>query len=158
MCSSELPLIADPEAAVADPELAVFSVMSHGRRLEPATSARLALAAILASKGLDDARACLYFDLVLLSISEAAKRVLQAMRPANYEYQSEFAQRYFSEGKAEGKAEATADLLIKLMTSKFGPVTAQLEARIRSASVAELDAMAGRLMTASTLDQLMGIK
>ena len=33
------------------------------------------------------------------------------MDPAKYEYQSEFARRYFAEGKVEGKAELVLKLL-----------------------------------------------
>jgi hypothetical protein len=43
----------------------------------------------MASLGLDADRSRLYFDLVLASLSEAARRELQTMDPAKYEYQSE---------------------------------------------------------------------
>lgn len=69
------------------------------------------------------------------------------MNPANYEYQSEFARRYFFEGKAE--------LLVKLATLKFGSLTAAAQEQIHSATAAELDQMAERLLGAATLDELL---
>ena len=38
---------------------------------------------------LDADRATLYFDLIMHSLSEAARKALQTMNPANYEYQSD---------------------------------------------------------------------
>lgn len=80
------------------------------------------------------------------------------MKPAHYEYQSDFARQYFSEGRAkgqeEGLAEGKAELLIQLAISKFGAVP-RLESRIRVATPAELDAMAGRLLSATTLEDFL---
>ena len=158
-----VPQITDPATAKEDPELAVFSAMAHGQRAALDTSVQIALAAIAASAGLDSERARLYVDLVLSSINEAARRALQAMNPANYEYQSEFARRYFSQGKAEGKAEGEvegqargkAELLIKQATLKFGPVPEEVQGRIRGAAAAELDRMGECLVNATTLDEML---
>ncbi len=51
----------------------------------------------------------MYFDLVLASLSKAARQELQAMDPAKYEYQSEFARRYVAQGRAEGKVEGKVE-------------------------------------------------
>jgi hypothetical protein len=76
------------------------------------------------------------------------------MKPANYEFQSEFARRYFSLGKAEGEAKGKAELLLRQATLKFGPVAQEVRARIHAATTAELDEMAERLLGASTVDAL----
>lgn len=75
----------------------VLSAMAHGREPDTAKSVQIALVAQLASEALDDEQSALYFDLILSSLSEAARRALQAMKPANYEYQSDFARQYFQE-------------------------------------------------------------
>ena len=85
-------------AAASDPELAVLSAMAHGKDENPKKSLQIALAAQLASAGLDEDRSRLYFDLVLNSLSEAARQALQTMDPAKYQYQSEFARRYIALG------------------------------------------------------------
>jgi hypothetical protein len=73
------------------------------------------------------------------------------MKPANYEYQSEFARRYFFQGKAEGKAE----LLIELATVKFGQLSEGAQGRILSSSAAELGRMGERLLGATTIDEVL---
>jgi len=162
-----VPEVTDLSVACEDPELAVFSAMAHGRRSDVEASVQIALAAIGASNGLDADRSALYVDLVLNSLSEAAYQALQAMNPANYEYQSEFARRYYSQGRAEGKAEGKAEgeaegvlrgkveLLIKLATLKFGPLPAAAEQRIRAAAQAEPDRMADRLFAAATFEEAL---
>jgi len=136
----------------------VLSAMAHGQRADPDKSAEIAVAAIAASVNLDAGRAAPYVDLVLNSITEAARRALQAMNPANYEFQSEFARRYFSlgeaEGAARGKAEGKAELLIRQATVKFGPLSEQVQERIRATAAAELDRMGERLLSAKTLDEV----
>ena len=103
-----------------------------------------------ASIGLDEDRSKLYFDLVLASLSEAARRELQAMDPAKYEYQSEFARRYVAqgrvEGKAEGKAEGRAELVLRQLTLRFGPLGDDVRAWISASSIEALDAIGERLL------------
>jgi hypothetical protein len=161
-----VPQITDPSVAQQDPELAVFSAMTHGLRVDTQRSVEIAVAAIAASAGLDADRAALYVDLVLNSLNTVARQALLAMKPANYEYQSEFARHYFFqgkeagraegkiEGKAEGEAEGKAELLIRLITVKFGPLPQDLAARIRGAASAELDRIGERLLSATTLAEI----
>jgi hypothetical protein len=79
-------------------------------------------------------------------LSEAAQRSLQAMKPFNYEYQSDFARKYFFEGSAA--------LLVKLLQLKFGPLSDDDAARVHSASSKELDAWAERILSAASLDEV----
>ena len=161
---SGVPEVTDAARAAADPELAVLSAMAHGRDADARKALRIAVAAMTASVGLDAERSTLYFDLVAASLSEAARKALQSMDPAKYEYQSEFARRYVAqgkaegraEGKAEGRAEGKADLLLKQLAVRFGPLAAEVVARVRAASVAELDIFAERVLTAASLDAVLG--
>jgi hypothetical protein len=57
--------------------------------------------------GLGDDRARFYGDLVLCSLNEATRRVLEAMMKG-YEYQSEFAKKSVAEGDARGEARGQA--------------------------------------------------
>jgi hypothetical protein len=90
------------------------------------------------------------FDLVYASLGEAARASLQAMDPAKYEFQSEFAKRYLSQGRAEG----AANVLSKLLTLKFGGLDAATAERLRVASTVELERWAERILTAATLDDV----
>ena len=172
---SGVPQITEPAQALADPELAVLSAMAHGRDRNTTKSAQIALVAQLASQGLDADRSTLYFDLVLASLSEAARRELQAMDPAKYEYQSEFAKRYFAQGieqgiergiergieqgieqgMALGATEGRAAMVLRLLSVRFGPLNEDIEARIRRASIAELDSIGERLLSAGSLDEAL---
>lgn len=161
---SGVPIITDEGEAQADPELAVLSAMAHGQDSDTHKSVQIALAAQIASLGLDADRSRLYFDLILASLSEAARRELQTMDPAKYEYQSDFAKRYVAQGRLEGRlegcergrAEGRVALLNRLLALRFGPLTQDVEARIAAASITELDAIGERLLTAQTLQEALG--
>jgi len=43
-----------------------------------------------------------------------------------------------------------------LLAVRYGPLTDEVQAGIRAASIAELDAIAERLLTASTLQEALG--
>jgi hypothetical protein len=157
---SGVPEVTDEARAAADPELAVLSAMAHGKDRDVNKALRIAVAAATASVRLDPARSKMYFDLVAGSLSDAARKGLQAMDPAKYEYQSEFAKRYVAQGKAEGQAEGElrgqAAILIKLLARKFGPLATETTDRLQQASAEQLDRWAERLLDATSLDDLLG--
>lgn len=74
------------------------------------------------------------------------------MNPAKYEYQSEFAKRYLAQGLAEGRAE----LLSRQLARRFGDLSEPVIKRLRTSSIAELDAIGDRILTASTLEEALG--
>lgn len=110
------------------------------------------MAAQKVTAGLDADRSKLYFDLILNSLSEAARQALGSMDAHTYEYQSDFARRYVEQGRADGRVEVIA----RLLKVRFGPLTAEVEGRIREASIADLDAIAERLLVARTLPEALG--
>jgi hypothetical protein len=111
---SGVPEITEEMAAQADPELAVLSVMAHGKSMDTEKSLRIALVAQRVSANLDEDRATLYCDLIFNSLSEAAQRAFKAMRTFKYEYQSDFARQYFGQGKTEGIAQGRAEGMRKV--------------------------------------------
>jgi hypothetical protein len=159
---SGVPEITDPERAKEDPELAVLSAMAHARDPDLAKSARIALLAQMVSLGLDAERSTLYCDLVLHSLPEAARRALQAMDASKYEYQSEFARRYFGQGKAagvaEGKAAGVVEIVLKQLATRFGVLSPAVAMHVQSASATDLDRIAQRVLTAHTLDEALGTR
>ena len=78
-----------------------------------------------------------------------------AMNSLGYEYQGDFARRYYGQGKAEGKAEGRIELILKLLALRFGPLTEAAQARVRGAQDAQLDAVAERMLTAKTLEEAL---
>jgi len=152
---SGVPEITDEAHARADPELAVLSAMAHGQDADIEKSIRIAFAAQMASMGLDEDRSRLYFDLVLNSLSEAARRALQDMNPATYEYQSDFCRGLFAQGCAEGERSGRAALIVRQLTLRFGPLGTEVQGRIAAASIPEMDALAERLLTARTVQEAL---
>jgi len=56
---------------------------------------------------------------------------------------------------AKGKAEGKAELVAKLLVSRFGPVPRSAQERLRTASLDTLDIYAERVLTAVTLDDVL---
>lgn len=150
-----VPIVVDEVAAKRDPELAVLSAMAHGQDADSDRALQIAMTAITASLGLDAARSTLYFDLVVTSLSEANRRRLQAMDPAKYEYQSEFAKRYLAQGEAKGESRGRAITLLKLLQRRFGQVPENVVARVQSAPIEELDRWAERILDAKSIDDTL---
>ena len=146
---SEVQLVTHPKQAAAFPELAVLSAMAHGSGRR---GAHVALTALAAALTLDEDRSRLYTDIVLASLSEAARRALEEqMSTGRYEYQSEFARKYVAEGKAEGRAAA----VLAVLEARRIVVSTEAAARITSCTdIATLDAWVRRAATARSVDEL----
>jgi hypothetical protein len=155
-----IPEVTDEMLARDNPELAVLSVMAHGLKADPARAIEIALAARNASAGLDADRSDLYVDLIINSLSEAARQALTNMDLRKYEFQSEWAREQLARGRAEGEAmgelRGRAALVIRQLTARFGVVAPLTDDRIQHASIAELDAIGERLLTARTLQEALG--
>jgi hypothetical protein len=83
-----------------------------------------ALAALSAASGLDDDRAMLYCDLIGLALGEAVRKQLEEqMRIQDYEFRSDFAKRYLSQGRAEGEARGQAKALLRILAARGMEVT-----------------------------------
>jgi hypothetical protein len=126
-----------------------------GRDQDSGKALRIAVAAMTASLGLGAERSTLYFDLVVASLSEAARMSLQAMDPAKYEYQSEFAKRFIAQGKAEGERSGRAAVLIKQLALKYGPLAAAASERVQHANAEELVRWAERVLSADSIDDVL---
>jgi hypothetical protein len=144
---SSVPQVMDEAVARSNPELAVLSAMAHGGDDDAERSIRIATVARSVTSSLDADRSKLYFDLILHSLSEAAREALITMEIRKYEYQSEFARRYVKEGRAE--------MVSHLLGRKFGALDAEIQRLIAQSSSPELEAMADRLLTAGTLSEVL---
>jgi hypothetical protein len=150
---SNTPAVTDLRDAKENVELAVLSAIEHGQSADIALAARIASAAILASADIDAERSRLYLDLILISLSQNAPEAVEAtMNSLGYEYQSDFARRYVAQGKAEGRVE----IILKQLTMRFGPLTEAVQARVRSAQDAQLEAVAKQVLTAQILEEALG--
>ena len=62
----------------------------------------------------------------------------------------------WKEGRKEGLEEGLAIMLLELLAAKFGPVDAEVEARVRSASEDLARTWGRRIITAGSLDEVFG--
>jgi hypothetical protein len=114
----QVPVVTASEEAARRPELGVLSAMAHG---EGEQGAAIAAAVLPAVAGLGEERARFYADLVLTSLNESARRTLEAMMKG-YEYQSDFAKKYYGQGCAEGEARGEARALLAALRARGVPV------------------------------------
>jgi hypothetical protein len=67
-------------------------------------------------------------------------------------------EKYRAEWLAEGRAEGRVEMLLRLLSVKFGPSSAEVELRVRSADVAELDVWAERVLGAQAIDDVFRLE
>lgn len=66
------------------------------------------------------------------------------------------AERLRQEGREEGLAKGQQRMLLKLLQLRFGEPSAETTSRVQAATVEELEAMAERVLTAQTLEEVLG--
>ncbi|MFF5260976.1 hypothetical protein ACFY4C_18715 [Actinomadura viridis] len=153
----QIPAITDVQQATRDPEMAVLSAIAHGNG--PAGEQVLeAVHAALIS--IDPKYSDRYNDLVFVALSEAARTYLEGlMSVGTYEYKSDFARRYFSQGKAEGKLEGEArgeaKALLRVLKARGIEVEDETAERIRNCTdTAQLETWIERAVTADNAHEL----
>lgn len=127
-----IPVIDQPAAARADPELAVLSALAH-----PTDAVIDALAEGL--DALDPDIALLYTGYVLELLPGAAKHHLEdLMATQAFTYTSEFTRRYVDQGRAEGQAEgraaAEAESVLRVLAARGIAVSDEVRDRVTSCS------------------------
>jgi len=60
-----------------------------------------------------------------------------------------------AKGEARGEAKGEQTVLLRLLTRRFGPLPADVEARVRQADTARLELWADRVLEARTLDEVL---
>ncbi|TNC28767.1 hypothetical protein [Amycolatopsis alkalitolerans] len=144
-----VPVVTDTDLAASCPELVVLSAASHG--MHPQRE-QIFQALITALKSADEQQSLLYHDFVVAALPEAARKHLEAlMATGTYEYQSEFARRYFYQGEAEGEVKA----VLAVLESRGIEVSESARERIHGCTdLAELDGWIRRVATVRSVDEL----
>ena len=118
----DMPRIIDPRHAQRLPELAVLSTMAHPE-IEVAT------VAIGAISQLPEDQSRLYLDVILAALPAEIRDTLEAYMQSHV-YQSEFARKYYDQGREEGREEGLHSAVYTLARAKRVPLTADDEAAI----------------------------
>jgi hypothetical protein len=132
-----IPVVTDVDQAKSCIELAIFSVLAHGRTEVGRDVGRAALLALHALHELDEDRRVLYYDVIQKALPEAVLRDLEElMSLQGIEFESDFAKHYIhigrEEGREEGRAQATAESLVRILTARRLPLTEDQKTRILS--------------------------
>jgi predicted transposase YdaD len=85
------------------------------------------------------------------AIMDTLKVITQRLRE---QYRTEARAEGLAEGRAEGRAEGKADVLLTLLTTRYGLIPADVEARVRAAREPDLTTWATRVLTAASLDDV----
>jgi hypothetical protein len=144
-----IPVITEPAQAALHPELAVLSALAHGDERD----GKAVIEALLAGlASIDPVAADRYTDVTLLGLSEVARSYLEdLMKSGTYEYQSDFARRYFGAGKAEGKAED----VVEFLTARGIALSDDVRARILACTdLDQLKQWIRRAATVKSADEL----
>lgn len=83
---------------------------------------------------------------------ERVRATLRLSAPKAEEAIMTLAQQWIDEGRAEGRTE----VLLRLITLKFGPVSDAVRKRIQEGSKAELEHWTERILTANSLEEMLG--
>nr|WP_044966032.1 DUF4351 domain-containing protein [Sorangium cellulosum] len=156
-----VPIVTDTAEAARRPELGVLSALAHGAGEQ---GANIAAAVLPAIRELDEDRARFYGDLVLNSLDDTARRALEAM-VKGYEYQSDFAKKYVAqgrdqgrqEGRREGRLEGERAVLLRQLRARFGELPEAAVVRIEAAEIAALEQWAERVLSATTLADVLDV-
>jgi hypothetical protein len=98
-----------------------------------------ATAAAAAAHSVERERGLLYYDLIRLGLSPAARKAFD-MLPAGYQLQDEGLRKAMAEGEAKGEAKGKAEGVLAVLQARGLWVTTQLRERILACSeMAELD-------------------
>jgi hypothetical protein len=122
--------------------------MAHGARPDQPGIFKAMLAAL---DVVDQDHSRMYADVVLAALPEAARAHPEELMLTTYEYQSDFARRYFGAGKAEGEARA----VLAFLDARGVEVPDQVRERIAGCTdLGQLDRWVRRAATASNVDEL----
>jgi hypothetical protein len=95
-------------------------------------------------------------DILQAALPKAVRRRMEKlMRTGKYEYQSDFARKYFARGEEEGRAAGEARALLLVLRSRGIDVPAAVARRIEAErDDARFEAWIRRALTATTIDDV----
>lgn len=154
-----IPLITDPIQAVAEPELALLSALSHARH-ETETAFAVTQAALFGIASVPAEQQVVYFHLLRSAVSNAARKAFamlphrlekyltederQRMRHERLEGQKEGRVEGRVAGRVEGRVEGLSLAVLRLLENRGIPYSADLPARLNAKTELELSGLLDR--------------
>ena len=152
-----VPKLTDPGRARREPQLAVLSVMAHGRG-ELKTAAAIGAAAAKAIQRLPEEQRVLYSLLIEANLNEAARKAIE-MQPGLEKFftraQRQNFERGRAEGEAKGEAKGKAEALLKIVTQRGLTLTTEQRRGIMACTdVVTLERWLDRALSVSSVAEL----
>ncbi|WP_431924773.1 hypothetical protein [Nonomuraea jabiensis] len=151
----DIPVITDPQEAVARPALSIMAVMAHGRDRKVVEAFAMALAE------LRDEHATKYYEYAYSMSAPDVRRLMEEiiMTSTTWPVYSPFAREHYGRGQAEGKAEGKAEEAVRMLLLVLGArgfdIPDDMRTRISTcADLAQLESWATRAVTAQSLEDL----
>ncbi|MEW1845962.1 hypothetical protein AB0392_49110 [Nonomuraea angiospora] len=159
----DIPVITDPQEAVARPGLSIMAVMAHGRDRKVVEAFAMALTE------LRDEHAAKYYEYAYSMSAPEVRRLLEEiiMTSTTWPVYSPFAREHYgrgqeegkaegmAEGKAEGKAEEAVRMLLLVLGARGFDIPDDLRTRISTCTdLAQLESWATHAVTAQSLEDL----
>ena len=122
-----IPRVTDAAQARAAPQLAVLSALAH-------PEARVAEAALAGFDALPEGDQKLYWDVIVNGLPGLVRQALEARMIKGYQYQSDFARKYYWQGHDEGQKQTLAEHrreLVELVGARLPGIREELETRLR---------------------------
>lgn len=146
---AQLAPITELDQARHHPERAALAALAH--RDHPAFD-QIFRTLVAALNDIDHEHAGLYTDTVLAQLPPRARQRWEAFMTRTYEYQSNYARRYFSQGEARGEARA----VLGFLRARGIPVPDDAQARIIDCTdLDQLDTWVNRAATATTIHDVL---
>ena len=123
----------------------MLSAIAH-RELE------IAAVAVEAISSLSEEQERLYLDVILNALPAIVRRRLEARMIKGYQYQSDFARKYYGQGLEEGRDEGLRAAVLTIARSKLGPLSdsdiTEIEAVSNKRILTELISVLGQARSA----------
>jgi len=160
---SGIPIITDPIAAIAEPELALLSALAHAKSDTP-LALPVALAALAGVASIAAEQQVLYFHLLRAAVGDAARKAFDMLphyRLEKYlteEERQRMRDAYakgIAEGRSEGRSEGLTLALVTVLEGRGLVISAEQRDRLATKSAGELSEMLGRSGLVAHVEDLL---
>lgn len=153
---SGIPIITDAAAAIVDPALALLSALAHARN-DSDTALSVARAAFEGVVSLPREQAVLYFHILQVAVSDAARKAFEMLPHYRLEkYLTDEERQRVRAAADEGRKRGIDEALVRMLERRGLPVSAELRARFASKSADELLELIDRSTVVTRAEDLLG--
>lgn len=153
-----IPVIVDPIAAIAEPQLALLSAIAHARS-DNELALPVTRAALAAVASVPRDQQVLYFHLLRSAVGEAARKAFEMLPHRLDKYLTEEERQKIalarSEGRSEGRNEGLVTALITVLESRGLSIADSARALLATKRHEELTELIRRAATIASVDELL---